>query len=247
MASPHPGYVKHRVLRIVPARAQHKTAAHCQFEVDGILTDTGNQASYLEDWIDRHCYAVGADGKVDRERWKIREMGLDCEFNQPGQVVLVQMAVDGGHELSYHCPDRQFPNAIRRVLACPDVKKVGKEVWSADGRKLHLAGVNHVRGFCDIAPLWVLYQQHVNNRNVREADCPGLEALAEEFLGWSIKVGHEGHWARHVVLEDREIEYAAMDAIASLEVWKELKRRLPPLAAEIHEHVTLMEMHHNQR
>lgn len=147
-------------------------------------------------------------------------LGMDCEWvSEEGRarpVALLQLATAGGLVvLARLLTCGPLPPDVRRVLADPEVFKVGVAV-AADSRKLLAGWGLEVGGCVDL--------RHLAVEVGGAGDRLGLEGLADSVLGirldkeWGVRAGD---WEA-ATLDPRQVAYAANDALVAVAILWEL-------------------------
>ncbi|KAJ3042576.1 hypothetical protein HDV00_007110 [Rhizophlyctis rosea] len=223
--APTPSYYIRRLITLTKTRPSGLKPSSFGYQHNGLKTVATNCSTIASKWVQRHCERTSPSGTAG---WKVSMMGMDVEFSKStGRAKALLLAIPSGHTLVYHSPNEVYPNAIRRLLATPKVVKIGNEI-ACDAQKLRQVGMTEINGILDI---WTLVQLHEEDKghNV-PADNIGLELMAKRYLGFRIKDGFSGNWGPDDALSDSAIQYAALDAFASLEVFRFLHNGLSAAA-----------------
>ncbi|KAJ3037555.1 hypothetical protein HDV00_001600 [Rhizophlyctis rosea] len=137
-----------------------------------------------------------------------------------------------------------YGNALRRLLKASEVLKTGVNI-AHDVEVLKEAGVPHVNGAIDIFPLWQYYVEKVQQLP-KPTTCPGLKALCRQYLGIRIKPKFPSVCGRTAPLHIKTIKYGALDACASLEVFRFLHNQLSPAQKEEYRQIALAQLAHSR-
>ncbi|KAJ3037564.1 hypothetical protein HDV00_001609 [Rhizophlyctis rosea] len=159
---------------------------------------TPAQLGYERDGLDVPC----TSDKVTADKW-VRETCIHTAAN----------GVKGWR--------KQYGNTLRRMLKDVAVLKVGEGI-DQDVERLRRAGVE-INGAVELRTLLDIYQRE---DPANATTTHRLKVVSHHYLGIAIKPDFTSVWGRTAPLDDISIEYAALDAFASLEVFRVVYNRV---------------------
>ncbi|XP_067627933.1 exonuclease 3'-5' domain-containing protein 2-like isoform X1 [Eurosta solidaginis] len=194
-------------------------------EAIGVIAGAGLLYSWLNS-SDRKTEVVDDYQKTVRAVKIIRKhcrenpvLGFDCEWVQESKVALLQLCTHKGYcALIRLCSLQTIASSLYDLLADRDVVKVGVGV-KKDAQLLQNNGLQTVSTL-DLRFVAVL---------TGLAKPQKLSSMYEEVLGKSLNKKNYlawSNWEAHTLKSD-EIEYAANDAIAGIEVYMKLAKSVP--------------------